>query len=121
MDLLVAHGGSPGRFGWTTLSDATAVSADGRYVAGTGLHNGNTEAFLADLKAEVAPTSEVTTTVSGGAVTLWWNAAFRGTPMVYRATKPEGPYSVATTGQVAGSFTETPPDSAPRFYRVVWP
>ena len=85
------------------------------------MHNGNTEAFLADLQAVVAPTSEVTTTVSGGAITLWWNAAFRGTPTVYRATKLEGPYSVVTTGQVAGSFTETPPDSAPRFYRVVWP
>ncbi len=120
-DVLVARGGNPGRFGWTSLTEATAVSADGRYVAGTGIHNGNTEAFLADLKAVIEPTSEVTTTVSGGAVTLYWNANFRTAPTVHRATKPEGPYTAVPTGPLLGSYTETPPDGAPRFFRVVWP
>lgn len=46
---LLAGGVDPAAGGWSVLTDAHGISADGRYVAGTGVHTGNTEAFLVDL------------------------------------------------------------------------
>jgi probable HAF family extracellular repeat protein len=55
--------------GWSRLSSATGVSADGRYVIGYGLHNGNEEAFLADL-APAAAAPEAGTWAAIAAVSL---------------------------------------------------
>jgi uncharacterized membrane protein len=46
-DLLLAQGVDPAADGWTVLSDATSISADGNTIVGYGTHNGNTEAFVA--------------------------------------------------------------------------
>lgn len=62
-DVLVEAGTDPAAEGWTALTRATAVSGNGRYVVGYGSHNGNTEAFLADLG-----TSEVPEPATWGAI-----------------------------------------------------
>lgn len=54
-NVLTRAGANPAFKGWLELAEATAVSADGRYVVGTGLHNGEFEAFLADLRIDPAP------------------------------------------------------------------
>jgi probable HAF family extracellular repeat protein len=48
-DALVNRGVDPTSAGWSSLSKANAVSADGRYVVGFGIRSGRQEAFLADL------------------------------------------------------------------------
>ena len=65
-DLLTDAGVDPALKGWTSLSAASAVSPDGRYLVGYGARFGNREAFLADLQG-IAPTtpSRVTVTVPG--------------------------------------------------------
>ncbi len=45
--LLVAQGADPAIDGWSALSNAVAVSDDGKRIAGYGTRNGNTEAFVA--------------------------------------------------------------------------
>jgi len=54
-DVLTKSGENPALKGWSALTYAKAVSADGRYVVGTGIHHGEYEAFLADLKTDPAP------------------------------------------------------------------
>jgi probable HAF family extracellular repeat protein len=44
-DVLLAQGVNPAADGWTILSEAYAVSADGNTIVGYGTRNGNTEAF----------------------------------------------------------------------------
>jgi probable HAF family extracellular repeat protein len=44
-DLLLAQGVEPAAGGWSSLTEATAVSADGNTIVGYGTRNGNTEAF----------------------------------------------------------------------------
>jgi uncharacterized membrane protein len=46
-DLLLAQGVDPAAGGWSSLTEATAVSADGNTIVGYGTRNGNTEAFAA--------------------------------------------------------------------------
>jgi probable HAF family extracellular repeat protein len=41
--------------GWTSLTRANAVSADGRFVVGNGIFNGQERAFIADLGVIPAP------------------------------------------------------------------
>lgn len=41
--------------GWTSLSRANAVSADGRFVVGNGIFNGQERAFIADIGVIPAP------------------------------------------------------------------
>jgi len=53
--VLARAGANPAFDGWWELTEAPAVSADGRYVVGTGIHHGEYEAFLADLKIEPPP------------------------------------------------------------------
>jgi len=53
--VLTRGGANPAFQGWSELTEATAVSPDGRYVVGAGIHNGEYEAFLADLKTDPAP------------------------------------------------------------------
>lgn len=72
--------------GWTSLTRATAVSADGRHVVGTGKRNGNTEAFLVDLGAANGPTLNLGQT--DGQWRLVWTAG--GLEV---APTPAGPWS----------------------------
>ena len=53
-DLLLAQGVDPAAGGWSSLTEATAVSADGNTIVGFGTHNGNTEAFRAFVPISVA-------------------------------------------------------------------
>jgi probable HAF family extracellular repeat protein len=46
-DVLVAVGVDPAASGWTRLNDARGVSLDGSTIVGTGMRNGNFEAFVA--------------------------------------------------------------------------
>jgi probable HAF family extracellular repeat protein len=46
-DVLVDHGVDPATDGWTNLTYASGISADGRTIVGTGVRNGNSEAFAA--------------------------------------------------------------------------
>jgi probable HAF family extracellular repeat protein len=46
-DMLVAQGVDPAADGWTRLTYARDVSADGNAIVGYGIRNGNTEAFVA--------------------------------------------------------------------------
>lgn len=46
-DVLVDHGVNPAADGWTNLAYASGISADGRTIVGTGVRNGNSEAFAA--------------------------------------------------------------------------
>lgn len=46
-DVLVDHGVNPTAAGWTSLVYASAISSDGRTIVGTGVRNGNSEAFAA--------------------------------------------------------------------------
>lgn len=72
--------------GWTSLTRATAVSADGRHVVGTGKRNGNTEAFLADLGAANGPSLSLGQT--NGQWRLVWTAG-----VLEAAPTPAGPWS----------------------------
>jgi uncharacterized membrane protein len=45
--LLLSQGVDPAANGWTQLHVASGVSADGRTIIGTGIRNGNSEAFVA--------------------------------------------------------------------------
>ena len=53
-DVLLASGINPAADGWTILSEATALSADGNTIVGFGTRNGNTEAFVAIVPEPVA-------------------------------------------------------------------
>jgi probable HAF family extracellular repeat protein len=53
-DVLLAHGVDPAPAGRTNLTEAWGVSDDGLTVAGTGVRNGNNEAFLAVLPEPTA-------------------------------------------------------------------
>jgi probable HAF family extracellular repeat protein len=68
VSLLLAQSVDPAADGWTVLSSATAVSANGRYVVGSGSRNGNTEAFLVDLGAVEVP--EASTWAAVGTLAL---------------------------------------------------
>jgi probable HAF family extracellular repeat protein len=46
-DVLVDQGVDPAADGWTNLAVALGISADGRTIVGTGVRNGNAEAFAA--------------------------------------------------------------------------
>jgi probable HAF family extracellular repeat protein len=46
-DVLLVNGLDPAADGWTSLWDARGVSADGNTIVGTGIRNGNAEAFIA--------------------------------------------------------------------------
>ena len=46
-DLLLSHGVDPAADGWSALSAAGDISADGNTIVGYGTRNGNTEAFVA--------------------------------------------------------------------------
>ena len=56
-DLLIVKGFNPIFDDWSALSAATAISPDGRYVVGHGIHasDNRTEAFLVDLQGEFPP------------------------------------------------------------------
>jgi probable HAF family extracellular repeat protein len=60
-DALLAQGVDPAAGGWSSLTEATAVSADGNTIVGYGTRNGNPEAFVAvvpvvpDIKTYVGP------------------------------------------------------------------
>lgn len=41
--------------GWTRLTSANAISADGTKIVGEGLYNGHAEAFLVDLSTPEVP------------------------------------------------------------------
>jgi probable HAF family extracellular repeat protein len=56
-DVLVANGVDPAADGWTVLSEATHISADGNTIVGNGIRNGNTEAFLAVIPIVPEPSS----------------------------------------------------------------
>jgi probable HAF family extracellular repeat protein len=56
-DILIASGIDPAQDGWTVLTQASAVTPDGRFVAGFGDRNGHREGFLADLVAIPEPSS----------------------------------------------------------------
>jgi probable HAF family extracellular repeat protein len=45
-DVLVANGVDPAATGWSTLFEAIDVSPDGRFIVGSGLRNGEEQAFL---------------------------------------------------------------------------
>ena len=130
--VLLSKGVDPAQGGWTAFSfirrsdfaqrpdvSATIVSRDGRYVAGTGIRDSNTEAFLADIGVPTPPV--VTATFAGGAVTLRWDPTSSAVQQVLRAGKPEGPYTQVASGALAGTYTETPPAGAGQYYRVIWP
>jgi probable HAF family extracellular repeat protein len=66
--------------GWT-LSEATGISGNGRYVTGYGEHNGNFEAWMVDLQAASAvpePTTAVLWLVGG--MVLWRYRARKNPP-----------------------------------------
>jgi probable HAF family extracellular repeat protein len=46
-DVLLSHGVDPAADGWTELSGAYGISANGTTIVGSGMRNGNTEAFVA--------------------------------------------------------------------------
>jgi probable HAF family extracellular repeat protein len=46
-DLLLSHGVDPAADGWTELTAATDISADGSTIIGSGIRNDNHEAFVA--------------------------------------------------------------------------
>ena len=46
-DVLLSHGLDPAADGWTALTAANGVSADGNAIVGQGTRNGKQEAFLA--------------------------------------------------------------------------
>jgi probable HAF family extracellular repeat protein len=46
-DILLSQGVNPAADGWTSLSIANGISADGNTIVGNGIRNGNDEAFVA--------------------------------------------------------------------------
>lgn len=62
-DVVLAHGVDPADDGWSTLTLATAISPDGRYLAGTGVRNGLETAFLINFGAVPEPRHCVAATV----------------------------------------------------------
>jgi probable HAF family extracellular repeat protein len=53
-DVLLAQGVNPAAGGWSSLTAANAVSADGNTIVGTGTRNGNQEGFVAFVPNSVA-------------------------------------------------------------------
>lgn len=105
--ILLSQGIDPAESGWTSLSVASDVSADGRFVVGRGQRNGQDEAFIADLAASL------TIQKDGGEIRLTWPAEFR----LQRSTAFE---SNAWQDVPAASppFTVTPGGGL-EFFRVV--
>jgi probable HAF family extracellular repeat protein len=56
LSILLANGINPADDGWTDLTDATGVSADGKTIVGTGFRNGFQQGFVAVLPEPAAVT-----------------------------------------------------------------
>jgi probable HAF family extracellular repeat protein len=77
VSLLFTVGINPAADGWSTLSDAVGVSANGRYVAGTGTRNGFAEAFLVDLGAAEVPEASTWAALAVVSLAGLWQARRR--------------------------------------------
>lgn len=125
--LLIAQGLNPINYGWSVLSDATAISQDGRYVVGSGIRNGNTEAFLVDFKGAAALPPPIPLTLArtiDGMIGLEWQTEAGLIYTAYRATTPEGPWTIIlttkpiATGVKSRTMVDLPPTGQSHYYRV---
>jgi hypothetical protein len=70
-DLLLSHGIDPAADGWTELSIASGISAGGNAIVGSGIRNGNTEAFVAVIPTIVPePAAGALALLSGSSILL---------------------------------------------------
>lgn len=65
-DYLSARGVS--MLGWSQLNDATGISADGRFITGRGIYEGQNRAFIADIGVIPAPGAAPVLAIAGLAV-----------------------------------------------------
>jgi probable HAF family extracellular repeat protein len=80
-DVLVAQGVDPAADGWTRLTYARDVSADGNAIVGYGTRNGNTEAFIAVVPVELPGDFNLDGTIDAADYVVWRKNS--GTPESY--------------------------------------